>query len=161
MAEFTEIKTQEELDRIINDRLKRDRESNSKKYEGWLSPEDQKKANEDLQKKFDDLSASSAEQAKKYAGYDKDLADRDSKIKGYETASVKTRIALKTGLPYDMASRLQGETEDDIQKDADSIIAMMGSKKPTVAPLASEPDVSENASKNAALKEMLHKIKGE
>ncbi|MCH3961136.1 MAG: DUF4355 domain-containing protein [Solobacterium sp.] len=160
MAEFVKIETQEELDRIVNDRLKRERETNLKKYEGWMSPEDQKKTTSELQKKFDDLTASSAAEAKKYAKYDKDLADRDAKIKGYETGSVKTRIALKTGLPYEMAERLRGDTEEDIQKDADSMKAMMGTNR--TAPLAdTNDDASVKDSKKAAYLGMLHDIKGE
>ena len=34
--EFKAITTQEELDTIIKDRLKRDREAQTKKYEGWI-----------------------------------------------------------------------------------------------------------------------------
>ena len=44
MADFQAITTQEELDNIIKDRLKRDREAQAKKYEGWISPEDHQKA---------------------------------------------------------------------------------------------------------------------
>ena len=44
MADFQAITTQEELDSIIKDRLKRDREAQTKKYEGWISPEDHQKA---------------------------------------------------------------------------------------------------------------------
>jgi membrane protein involved in colicin uptake len=159
MAEFTENKTQEELDRIINDRLKRERESTAKKFEGWISPDDQAKATADLQKQMDELTKSSAAQAKKYAGYDKDLAERDAKIKGYETASEKTKIALATGLPYDMASRLRGETAEDIQKDADALKAMMGTSKP--APLADTGDKVPTDSSKTALRDMLRSMKGE
>ena len=161
MAEFTAITSQEELDRIISDRVKREKETAAKKYEGWISTDDQKKATADLQKQVDDLSESLESQTKKYATYDKDLADRDAKIKDYETGSVKTRIALATGLPYDMASRLRGTTEEEIQKDADSMKALMGSTKP-VAPLANpEGDPSSKSSSEVAMKEMLHKMKGE
>lgn len=41
--EFTPITTQEQLDGIITERLKRDREAQSKKYDGWISPEDYQK----------------------------------------------------------------------------------------------------------------------
>jgi hypothetical protein len=161
MAEFTPIESQEELDRIINERLKREKETSAKKYEGWLSPDDQKKASAELQKQADDLTKSLESQTKKYANYDKELADKEAKIKEYETGSVKTRIALATGLPYDMASRLRGETEEEIQKDADSMKALMGSTKP-VAPLANpEGDPSSKSSSEVAMKEMLHKMKGE
>jgi hypothetical protein len=55
MADFQAITTQEELDNIIKDRLKRDREAQSKKFEGWISPEDHQKALDDANKAFDDF----------------------------------------------------------------------------------------------------------
>ena len=37
----------------------------------------------------------------------------------------KTDIALEYGLPYGMASRLKGDTDEDIRKDAQDMMAMM------------------------------------
>ncbi len=157
MPEFTPITTQEQFDSAIKDRLTRDRESTVKKYEGWLSPDDQAKATAELQRQLDDVTKASAAQAKKYANYDKDLADRDTKIKGYETASVKTRVALAAGLPYELSSRLNGDTEEDIQKDADMLVKMVGANHPTT-PLANT-EKNEDDSKTAALKALSEKLK--
>lgn len=52
---FKPIETQEELDNIIKDRLKRERESTQKRYEGWISPEDHQKALDASNKAFDDF----------------------------------------------------------------------------------------------------------
>lgn len=159
MAEFTPIESQEELDKFINERLKRERETSAKKYEGWISPDDQKKASTELQKRVDDLTKASADQSKKYAEYDKTLAEKEAKIKEYETDSVKTRIALTAGLPYEMSSRLRGDSEEEIQKDADALVKMMGNKK--TAPLAeTESDVTKKSSTDAAFRDMLHKLNG-
>lgn len=153
--EFSSITTQEQLNGIINDRLKRERESTAKKYEGWISPDDQAKNLADLQKQLADITKSSEALAKKYAGYDKDLAEKESMIKGYETASEKTQIALALGLPYEMASRLKGETKEDIQKDAESLKSLMAPKN--AAPASStEPEGVDK--KTAAYKQLLEKI---
>ena len=40
MGDFTPIESQEALDGIIGERLKRDREAQAKKYEGYVKPED-------------------------------------------------------------------------------------------------------------------------
>ena len=40
MGDFTAITTQEELDKIITGRLEKQKESFSKKYEGFISPDD-------------------------------------------------------------------------------------------------------------------------
>ena len=51
---FKPIESQEELDNIIKDRLKRERESTQKKYEGWISPDDHQKALDEANKALDD-----------------------------------------------------------------------------------------------------------
>ena len=52
MSDFKIIETQEQFDAAISERLKRDRETQAKKYEGWISPEEQQKALDELNKKI-------------------------------------------------------------------------------------------------------------
>ena len=59
---------------------------------------------------------------------------------GYETASVKTKIALELGLPYQMADRLTGTDEESIRKDAESMVVLIGMNKPKVPLGNPEPD---------------------
>ncbi len=156
MSDFTPITTQEELDRIIGDRLKREKETVSKKYADY---DDLKASNADLTNQLAAAQKANADAAEKYKGYDQKMADLEKKVHTYEIDSVKTRVALGSGLPYEMASRLRGETEDDIRKDAESLkgIWKPQAKQPMASP---EPDVSETDSKKAALKQMLHKMNG-
>ena len=75
------------------------------------------------------------------ADADKQLEDLQNQIAGYETASLRTRIALKHGLPYDLADRLQGNDEESFEADAERLAGFM---KPVskVAPVKStEPIV--------------------
>ena len=51
---FKPIETQEELNNIIKDRLKRERESTEKRFEGYISPEEHAKAIAESNKAFDD-----------------------------------------------------------------------------------------------------------
>lgn len=161
MTDFKPITTQEEFDTAISERLKRDRETREKKYEGYISPADVEKMKSDYDKQITELNASIESSAKKYANYDKDIAERDAKIKGYETASLKTRVALETGLPYELASRLTGETEEDIRKDAEVIKQLMGSNQKQVAPAASTETKADGDPKTAALRKTIEKMKGE
>lgn len=103
MAELTPITTQEQLDKVIDDRLKREKESTIKKMQedGRMSKDDIAKVKVGYEKQIADMSAAADEQAKKYAKYEKKLADRDAKIKNYETASVKARGAHEAGLSYE------------------------------------------------------------
>ena len=128
MSNFTVIETQEQLDTIIGERLKRERKSIEKQYEGFMSPED-------VQEKYKGyLSAEDVE--KKYKGYlsaedvKKQLDEKDLTIKGYELNSVKIKTALKNNLPYELAGRLNGTNEEEIQADAESLVKLMGTNTP-------------------------------
>ena len=150
MSEFEAITTQEQFDQRIGERLKRERETISKKYEGYLSPED-------VQKKYEGY-LSPEDVQKKYEGYlsPEEAAEKDKKIKGYETNSVKMRIAHEHNIPYELAERLTGETEEDLKKDAETMAKFLRGK--SVPPLKStEPDGADG--KRAAVAKMLSDLK--
>lgn len=134
MAEFTPITTQEQFDNAIKDRLERAKA----KYEGFTSPADLDKIRADYDKQIADLNAAAEASAKKYAGYDKELADRDAKIKGFETASIKTRVAFEMGLPYGAADFLKGEDEASIKKSAEALKKLQGASGTRPAPIFDE-----------------------
>ena len=72
------------------------------------------------------------------------MDDLTSKVQAYETASVKTKVALEMGLPYQMADRLTGTDEESIRKDAEAMVGLIGAQKP-VAPIGSnEPTITNN-----------------
>ena len=116
---FKVIETQEELNAIIKDRLKRERESTEKRYEGFISPEDHQKALADANKALDDYK-------KAHEGDEQTIADLTAKNKAYETASLKSRIAHEVGLDYAWISRINGEDEKSIREDAESIKKLVG-----------------------------------
>lgn len=148
------ITTQEQLDEILKDRLARE----AKKYEGYLSPKEVEDLKEEHGREIDELNNAAKADKEKVTKYEKDIAERDAKIKGYETDSVKTRIALEVGLPYGMASRLSGETEEDIKKDAKDLFEMIGNGNVS-APLADpEKPITKQDASDAALKGMLQKM---
>ncbi len=152
MAEFKPIETQEQLDAIVGDRLKREREKISKEYEGFLSPED-------AAKKYEGY-LSPDDEKEKYKGYlsPEETAKKDAKLKGYETDSVKTRIAHELGLSYDAIGFLKGDDEKSIRESAETLKSLVGNT--VMAPLAStEPSATET--KDAALKNTLKGLKGE
>lgn len=114
MPEFKPIETQEALDAIIKDRIERAKKSaadeTAKKYEGYLSPDDVKKHTDQITALTDKLKESETK-----------IADLTAKNSAYEIASVKTKIAHEVGLPYELADRLSGTTEEEIRKDADAL----------------------------------------
>lgn len=130
---FEPIETQEQLDKIIKDRLERSEKKWQEKYTGYLSPDDVAGKVSDYErqiaeygKSLDDASAKAKADAEIIAGLQAD-------IKKYETASVKSRIAHEVGIPYELANKLSGETEEDIRKDAESLKPFITQKQP--APL--------------------------
>lgn len=152
MSEFKVIETQEQLDAVLGERLKRERETVRKEFEGFLSQED-------AAKKYAGY-LSPDDEKEKYKDYlsPEEAAKKDAKIKGYETDSVKTRIAHETGLSYDAVNFLKGEDEDSIRKSAETLKSLIGANN--IAPLAStEPEIAK--AQETALKNTLKGLKGE
>ena len=129
MAEFVPINSQEELNSIIGERLNREREKVTKEFEQQIS--DKNAEIEKFKTDSADLNRRLEEANQKISG----ISDLENKIKAYETASVKSKVAREVGIPYELAERLSGETEDDIRKDAEGLRKLIGANAPT-APLA-------------------------
>ena len=151
--EFKTIETQEELDAIIKARLDRNTKTVTdevkKSYEGYLSPDEVKKLTEQV----DTLTKTLAEK-------ETAITDLTAKNKAYETASVKARICHEKGLPYELAERLSGESEEDIAADADKLSQFVSAGKPA-APLYN-PAVNTGAANltDAAYRSMLGELSG-
>lgn len=150
---FTPIETQEAFDEAIKERLKRAEESVRKEYEGFLSQKE-------VEEKYSGY-IHEDEIKKKYEGYlsPEEVAKKDAQIKAYETDSVKTRVALAAGLPYDMVHRVQGDDEASMKEDAEKLAGYLkpsGSEPPL---RSTEPNGS--TGNKAALKGMLDSLEGE
>lgn len=142
MSEFVPINTQEEFDAAIGERLKRERKNVAAQYADY----------EDLKQKV--------------TGYETQIGDltkeRDAlqqQVKGHETNSVKMRIAQELGIPATMASRLTGETEEDIRKDAESMASIFKTVQ-GAAPLY-DNNKAAAAESDAALTDLLHTLRGD
>lgn len=135
MGEFKKIETQEEFDAAIKDRLAREKE----KYADYDAL---KKENETFKTQIADLEKAKKDLESEKGTFGSQLEALNSKIKGYETDSAKTRIALEMGLPYEMASRLTGSNEEEIRKDAESLAKFVG--KTPLAPAGTSEPVSNN-----------------
>ena len=155
MGEFTPIQTQDEFDAKIKERLERERNSVTKQFANWVSPEDNAKTIAEYQKQIDDIKASHSEDSKT-------IETLTAQVKSYETANLKSKVAYELGLPYGMASRISGETEEDIRKDAEALKELIGTTKPQAPQAATEPRMTQNpeqAIENAAYKKLLSTIK--
>ena len=131
MSDFKAIETQEQLDAIIGERIRRAESKAAEKYADYDSVKHQN----------DELTAQIADLTKQIKAKDeaissnKEIVDNlNAKIKDYETRSVKTRIAHEVGLPYQLADKLSGEDEDAIREDAKKMASFI---KTPAAPIGS------------------------
>ena len=62
-----------------------------------------------------------------------------SKLKSYELENLKIKIANQAGIPLDLASRLSGETEEEIKADAEKLAGFIN-QKPTLPLKPTEPE---------------------
>lgn len=154
MSEFKIIETQEQLDKVISERLKREKSTLVKEYEEkYADYEDIKSENADLKTKV-----KQAEEEK--ATYDTTLSDLQAKVQKYESDSVKTRIAREFNLPYELVDRLKGDDEEAIKKDAELLSKIVSVNSKFKAPLKSTEEEIGSGTENA-LKKTLNKLKGE
>lgn len=152
---FKAIETQDELDRIISERLSRQKES----FEKQLTDYDQlKTAKADLESQVGTLQSTIEQSKSGQEDYTKQISDLTSKVAGYETANLRTRIALQNGLPYDLADRLVGEDEESIKADAERLSSFVA--KPHSAPLKNvEPNIQKD--ENSAYRKLVEGLKTE
>lgn len=141
MAEnFEPILTQEAFDAAISARIRRERETVRKEYAD-----------------YDTIKATLSDAQKKNGEHEATIAELQKKIQGYETDSVKTRIALEKGIPLELRDRLAGTTEEEIRKDADNLSKFLSKSDPKAPPLR-DPEPVEPDAKTAASKAAYRKL---
>lgn len=156
MSEFKVIETQEQLDKVIGERIRRAEEKAAEKYSDYEAIKTQ---NADYVTQISQLQEQLQRQTETINGNQSIVDDLKAQVQNYESSSLKTKVALEIGLPYQMASRLSGNTEEEIRADAESMVKLIGTQKP-VAPLGSSEPVVTN-SKDAAWKKLAAELMNE
>lgn len=150
MSEFKVIETQEELDHIVEWRLKRERE----KYADY---DDLKERVLSLEKEKGSLQTTLEAVQKEKAGFEIQVKDLESQVSGYETSALRTKIALSHGLPYDLADRLQGADQAEMEADAERLATFLKPVERT-APLKENEPAHVGNEGQANLKSMLKEL---
>lgn len=88
--------------------------------------------------------------------WEKQLAELNDKIKGYETSALKAKIARETGIPYEFAARLAGEDEKSIKADAESLSDFFKNKMSKEPLKSTEPNLGND--KDAKYREFLKEL---
>lgn len=119
--------TQEDVDRIVGDRLKREAEKHSD-YD----------ALKDKASKFDELENAKKSEIEKVSGERDSLKGENDKL---STRLLRFEVAAEKGIAPKHAHRLQGSTKEELEKDADELIKELGDKArtPEFNPGAREP----------------------
>lgn len=132
MAEFTPIETQEAFDELVKGRISRLTAKHEKEIAERFGDYDQLKAAAEaaaakesdyearLKEAHDALEKANAE-AKGHASA---IAERDAKIAELTLASNRVQIAAAAGIPLEFADRLTGKTVEELQADAEKLVAM-------------------------------------
>lgn len=159
MGEFTPITTQEDFDSRLQERLEQKERSVSKRYEGYTSPDDLEK----LKKEYDDQISSLNDKINAFKNVENEIDEYKKKIAQYESDSVKTRYAIKEGIPLDLVDRIRGTTEEEIEADVKKLSSMIGSATRKV-PLATEEvtlskDEIESAKRDEAYRDIIKNLK--
>lgn len=155
MSEFKPITTQEELDSIIGERLKRQKESISKQYTDY---EDLKTKNVDLEKELTELKKSIESSTSSKTELEKQIEELTGKVKAHDLSSLKIKYALENGIPYHLAGRISGDDEDSIKADAESLSDFFKSQTPPPPLKNTEKKVS---GEDVAYQNILKGLKGE
>ena len=160
MADFTPItiNTQEELNKFFGERAlqaKRSAEAEAaQKYAGFDDFKAKaEKYDADIGAKNQRIAELEGEKTTSAAR----ITELEGKIREYETASVKTRIAREAGLPAELADRLSGADEAAMRTDAESLAKLIRSQN--VAPMYKPTGEGGNDSRDAALKDLLKQVR--
>ena len=105
--------TQQDVDRIINERLAKER-TKAESMAQKAREEAERKAAEE-QGKYQEL----------YERAQKQAADLEAKLRAAEIASIKREVAARLNMPAALANRLQGEDEASIEADAKALMAAL------------------------------------
>lgn len=158
MAEFKKIETQEAFDEAIKDRLERERakfadyEELKKKA---TEADGYKKQLETATAKIGDLEKAAKESADKLANHAKEVSELTERATKAERSLLRRRIAEENHIPASLADRLNGDTEEDIRKDAKNFSQFVHTGTAPLASVEKPAPATEQAVQQEALRGVL------
>lgn len=151
MTEFKVIETQEQLNAIIKARLDREKE----KYADYDQLAEKIKSleteNSNLKQTITEKETSESTSLTRISELEKDVTT-------WKQKSLKQQIAMKNGLPFDLADRLQGDSEESLNEDAERLASLVNVKNYT-QPLADKEPNFESKGTDAAWRDVVKNLK--
>lgn len=136
---FQPITSQEALDKIIGDRLARDRKNREPVVPDDY--EDLKQAAARL-KEIEDGEKSELQKAEdRIAALEKQTADLEAEKQKAEHTALRSTVASEKGVPANM---LQGTTKEELEAFADELIQFRGNTTPSPVPASGTGDPNES-----------------
>ena len=132
MTEFKVIETQEQLDTIIKSRLEREKSKYADYEELAEKVKNLETENANLKQTITDKEASESTSLTRISELEKDVTT-------WKNKSLKQQIAMKNGLPFDLADRLQGDSEESLNEDAERLASLVNVKNYTQPLADTEP----------------------
>jgi hypothetical protein len=119
--------SQKELDKIIQRRLKRQEEQFLKKYADY---DDRVSESENFRKLQSEKATDAERWEKEREKLLASLQERDTELTKLQRSNLIADLASEKGLPKSFWKRVQGDNEESIAEDMDSIIKDLGLDKP-------------------------------
>jgi len=94
---------------------------------------------------YDELKTNAESLAQQIASLNTVAEEKEAlskQVTAYQQKELKTRIAMEHKIPFELAGRLTGETEDELKADAQSLSGFI-SQKPSLPLASTEPNVEE------------------
>lgn len=151
MTEFKVIETQEQLNAIIKARLDREKE----KYADYDKLSEKIK---NLETENTNLKQTITEKETSVSTSLTRISELEKDVTSWKQKSLKQQIAMKNGLPFDLADRLQGDSEESLNEDAERLASLVNVKNYT-QPLADKEPNFESKGTDAAWRDVVKKLK--
>lgn len=152
MSEFKIIETQEQLDEIIKNRIERvkakyaDYDSLSAKVQDL---ETEKLNLQDVIAKYEEAEGVSKTR----------IAELEKNVGAWETKALKQKVAIKYNLPFDLADRLKGDSEESLTEDAERLASLMVGNQPTYKQPLADVERPVKSGVSAAWQDVVNNLK--
>lgn len=154
--EFQAITSQEQLDNVIGERLRRQKEQFEEKIKEY---EALKEEHSKLQTELEQKNQFIEENKKETSMRTEDYENLEKELSSLKLQQLKQKIAINNGIPLDLANRLSGDNEETLLEDAKTLSQFINSN-PTPQPLKSVEDTNVN-DEDMAYRQLLNQIQGE
>lgn len=118
MSEFKPIETQEELNEIIGERLKREQEKVRESFAGYKSPDEIEELSKGFEEQLKELQSKSD---KVKAELEEQVRQEKAGAEAAKLEATRMRVASEMGIPAELAQRLAGADEESIREDAKTL----------------------------------------